>query len=531
VQRAYDGHVVQGRFIMPEAYAAFLRGAAAEASGDLRGALEAYEEASKLDSTGAEIWTRIGEVRCRANPRDALADESFARALGRERTYARAWAARAKCALARGDVAGARAAAAQAAELDPSADGANVLLASTAPPAQSDTTRAALLALTVTARDPVLAWGALAAWAEEHGDVPSWSRALKEIARISSDRRDEVARGAEELAGLGQVWEAREVAAAAADAEARPLAPRHALAARLAVDEAITHKDAGAVSRRATRVRVPLDEAAGRALLMGNRLLARELALAVEGADPTAVGARLVLVASDETDLVGAAQDARSQAGLIPAAAFVAFAAALAHGSPPQFARAALDGMPHEAITAGDDVVVRAAVELAARGALAAEALPPDGQVELAALGGAARAGETQAAGGGPLDARHEYLALAVRHPGFGGSPDGIVRDAKGIDGKGHDELVERVRLLRSRFTTIGGSDPIVAAASALMDLAAGTATTATARGLLARDAGDPLLVAAALRIAEKVGDHDVARRAREVLTALGTRSRGVSVE
>jgi hypothetical protein len=39
-----------------------------------------------------------------------------------------------------------------------------------------------------------------------------------------------------------------------------------------------------------------------------------------------------------------------------------------------------------------------------------------------------------------------------------------------------------------------------------------------------------PLLVAAALRIAEKVGDHDVARRAREVFTALGTRS-GVSVE
>jgi hypothetical protein len=507
VQRGYDGHVVQGRFIVPEAYAAFLRGAAAEAAGDQQAAIADYEEASKLDTSAPEIWTRIGDVRCREDPRDQRADASFARALESEWTYARAWAARARCALARGDVAGARAAAGHAAELDPSADGANVLLAITAPPAQNEATRAALLALTVTARDPVVAWVALAAWAEAHGDVPSWARALKELARVSPDRREDVARGAEQLAGLGEGWEARAVAAAAADAQATPLAPRHALAARLAVDEAIARGDAGAVSRRATRVRVPLDEAAARALLRGNRSLARELALTVSRADPMSVGARLVLAAGEGTDVVGAARDARTQAGVIPAAAFVAFVGALAHSASPQSARAMLDGLQHAPIIAGDDVVVRPAVELVARGALAANALPSDGRVELAALFGASPAEELYAPGARSLDTRHEYLALAIGHPDS-----------------------ERARLLGVRFTTAGGSDPVVAAASALMQLATGSATTATARGLLARDAGDPLLVAAALRVAEKVGDHDVARRARDVLTALGTKS-GVSVE
>ncbi|HEY5145611.1 MAG TPA: hypothetical protein VII82_02545, partial [Polyangiaceae bacterium] len=37
VERAYDGRVVQGRAIEPEAYAAFLDGAMAEASDDRRG--------------------------------------------------------------------------------------------------------------------------------------------------------------------------------------------------------------------------------------------------------------------------------------------------------------------------------------------------------------------------------------------------------------------------------------------------------------------------------------------------------------
>jgi Tfp pilus assembly protein PilF len=508
VERAYDGHVVRGRFIVPEAYAAFLRGSVAEADGDLPSALASYEEASRLDSRAAEVWTRIGAVRCRANPRDPLADASFARALEREERYARAWAAKATCDLARGDLAGARAAAGRAASLDPSADGANALLSSTAPPAQGEAARTAFLALTVTARDPTTAWDALASWAEAHGDVSTWARALEELARISPAHRDKVARGAEKLAGVGESWEAREVAAAAADVEPRPLAEDHALAARLAVDEAIARGDAGAVSRRATRVRLPLDEAAARALLRGSRPLARELAREVALADPGAVGAQLVLAGTDDTDVVGAAHDVRVSAEVPSAAAFVAFAAALTHRSSPAHARTALAGLAHTAVLPGDDLVVRAAVGLAVRGAIGADVLPPDGIVELAALLGAAPGAELQSPGARGLDARHEFLAVALGHPES-----------------------ERARALGVRFATMGRSDPIVAAALALVQFATGAATAnATARGLLGRDAGDPLLAAVALRIAEKAGDRDVARRAREALTALGGRS-GASVE
>ena len=47
-------------------------------------------------------------------------------------------------------------------------------------------------------------------------------------------------------------------------------------------------------------------------------------------------------------------------------------------------------------------------------------------------------------------------------------------------------------------------------------------------RALLARDPADPLLAAVALRLAEKTGDAEVARRARETLSALGASRRRV---
>ena len=124
IERAYDGHVVDGRYIAPQAYAAFLRGTIASAQGDPKGALDAFDEAARLDPTSAEVWTRMGDVRCRSNARDEHADRDFARALALDPTYARAWGAKARCALARGDAAGARAAAERASRTDPTADGA-----------------------------------------------------------------------------------------------------------------------------------------------------------------------------------------------------------------------------------------------------------------------------------------------------------------------------------------------------------------------------------------------------------------------
>lgn len=502
VMRAYDGDVVLGAFVEPDAYAWMLRGAIAEAGAHWPDALQAYEQAAAGAPRSPEVWTRIGAVRCEANPRDTGADQALDRALHLDAGYARAWSARARCAQARGDEAGAKAAAMRAAEIDPAADGSNVLLAradgsgGARGAASADvSTRERLVALTATARDPVVAWEALETWAEARGDVALWSRALVELARRAPSKRDAIAGAAEALAGSGALGEARAVAAAAVDADTQPMGQGRALAARLAVDEAIARGDADAVRARATRGRIPLDEAAGRALLAGDTRLGRTLADEETFADPASRGARLVRAVASGGDLVAAASDARAGDTKPSAAALVAFGAALARSVPPARAAAALRGTEAESIVDGDDRVVRPAVELVSRGLMPAERLPAGGSVELAVLQGDARTLPAQA----KLDARHEYLALALTHP-----------DAP------------RARELAKRLAVVGAGDDLVAVASALEELAAGaTIPPGAPRALLARNPADPLLAATALRLAERAGDQDVARRARETLTAL----------
>jgi hypothetical protein len=519
VQRAYGGSVVEGRYVAPEAYAAFLRGAIAEAEERPVEAFRAYQDAAERDRGSPEPWTRMAEVRCSTGAAaDAVAGErAVQHALALDPDYAPAWAARSACAAARGDGRAARAAAARAAQLDPRGDGANILLARSgdgaAAPADA---RAILVALTVTATDPVAAWNALATWAEAHGDVALWARALVDLVRVAPERRVAIARSAEALAGAGSLGEARAVAAAAIEAGESPWPSGLALAARLAVDEAIARGDVMGVRRRATRGRLPLDEAGGRALLGGERALARDLVAANAAADPGAFGARLVLAVADGGDLLGAA--ASVQPGDTPAspAALIAFGAALLHGTPPDDARAALAAAPRLPLVAGDDRVVRGAVELASRGALPAGALPPDGALELSVIVGASPAlagaspslagARTDSATDGALDMRHRYLALALARPG---SPE--------------------LHALSDSLRGVAGSDPVVAAAAAIAQLGGGARIPPDApRALLARNPADPLLAAVALRLAEKVGDADVARRARAALTVLGARRRTV---
>jgi hypothetical protein len=498
VQRAYDGDVVEGRYISPEAYAAYLRGAIAGAEGHTADAVAAYEEAARRDPASPEPWTRIAELRCAADARGQAgpAERAIAHALDLDPGYARAWAARATCAEARGDSAARRAAAARASELDPDGDAANVLLAASQP--STEPTRAALVALTVTAREPPIAWDALATWAQAHGDVALWTRALIELARVAPERRQSVARSAEELAGAGNVAEARAVAAAALDAGEAPWPERLALAARLAVDESIARRDASSVRRRATRGRVALDEAAGRAWLAGERGLARDLVATDTGADPGALGARLVLAVAQGVDLASAGT---VRPGDVPAspAAIVAFGIAVVHAGASAETRAAVARAPRAPFVAGDDRVTRPAVDLVSRGALPAGALPPDGLVELAGVEGVAP-GVRLDPEDARLDLRHRLLAHALVQP----------------DGP-------RVQQLAGRLRSVSAFDPVVASAFALLQLASGAPVSPDApRTLLMRNPADPLLAATALRLAEKVGDQEVARRARETLSALG---------
>jgi hypothetical protein len=504
VERVYEGHVVEGRYIEPEAYAEFLRGAIAEADGDTRGALEAYWNAGRIDPSGPEIWTRIASVRCAINPRDTGADQDLTRALAIDERYARAWAVKAQCSLARGDEVGARAAGLRAAELDPSADGVNVLLARASGPSRDASSRDALIALTVTARDRRTAWAALATWAEAHGDIALWASAFEALAKIDPARRESVARAAEDLAGAGEIGVARAVAAAAAAADPQPLSDEHhPLAARLALDEAIGRGDVDDVRRVTTRVRLGLEEAAARALLAGQSRLATDLALPVARADPSAHGARLVVAVNEGRELMGAALEVHDGAAPVSGASLVAFGMALVHTLSPSQARAVVAAIAHGPIVKGDDRVVRGAVELVSVGALDASALPADGIVELAALRGGIAGEGLSLPEPAELDARHEYLALALTHPS---SP--------------------RARQLGARLARAAATDPVVAAAAAFAQLGTDAPIDPDApRSLLARNPGDPLLAATALRLAEKIGDSDVARRARATLTALGAGS------
>jgi hypothetical protein len=498
VERVYDGDVVQGRFVGGEAYAAFLRGAIADADGHPDEALRGYEEAAARQPWSAEVWTRIGELRCRQSSRDPSADAALSRAVAIDGGYAPAWAARATCALARGDTETARVAARRAAMLDPAADDANALLARTSP-GGDPALRARLVALTATARNPAVAWDALASWAEAARDVPLRAQALRELVRKVPSRRTAIAAAAEGLAGWGELGEARSVAAAVVEASVTPLPEGHPLAARLAVDEAIARRDVDAVRARATRARLPLDEVAGRALLAGDLTLARVLAAELAHADPGSRGARLVLAACSGGDLTGATNDIAPGGAPVPSAALVGFGLALARSSPVDVARAAMLAIgrgPVEAIVSGDDRVERAAVELAQRGLLDTALLPGDALVELAALHGGSTPAEPPPA---PLDARHEYLSLALRSPTTPGTVE-----------------------LGRRFAATNG-DAVVAAASALVALASNGPLSPDAPGaLLARNPADPLLAAVALRLAERVGDREVAGRARKTLSAFG---------
>jgi hypothetical protein len=524
VERVNDGHVVEGRSIEPAAYSAFLTGAIAEASGDPRSALPWYERAARLDSQSPETWARIGAARCTIRRDDRRADDAFARAISIDERYAGAWTAKARCAQARGDQRATLDAARRAAELDPSADGANALLArlsrlsgSEAPgPAGASSsagtesvvrdpaTRDALVALTETASDRVAAWEALAAWAESQGDVALWARSLEALVKIAPARRDAVARAAEELAGNGQVGAARAVAAAAADAGEGPLAAdRHPLAARLAVDEAIAGGDVDAVRLRATRARISLEESSARALLAGNRDLARTIAADLARAEPGGA-ARLVLAAGaagEAGDAIGVAWDVRRHGARASASTTVAFGTTVARGASPDEARATLAAVTMDPIVAGDDRVVRPAVELASRGTLELRALPPDGLVELAVLRGRSSAEGLSLPDRRALDARHEFLAASLADPAGA-----------------------RTKELYERLASVASTDPVVAAATALVQVGTGLPVDPAAAGaLLKRDPADPLLAATALLLANKAGDADVAGRARATLTALGT--------
>src|SRR4051794_25201128 len=58
------GQHIQGRFVQDAAYAAYLKGVVLETRGQNDAAMAAYVEAIRHDPESAELWTRLGALRC-----------------------------------------------------------------------------------------------------------------------------------------------------------------------------------------------------------------------------------------------------------------------------------------------------------------------------------------------------------------------------------------------------------------------------------------------------------------------------------
>ena len=101
VTRMAEGVRYEGRYVNPEAYAAYLLGVEHEARGAFGEALEAYLEAHSEDPDSPEVWARIGAVRCfsrepKAGPGAARA--AFERGLELDPAYYGNYLERARCA-------------------------------------------------------------------------------------------------------------------------------------------------------------------------------------------------------------------------------------------------------------------------------------------------------------------------------------------------------------------------------------------------------------------------------------------------
>ena len=217
VTRVMDGRVLVGKEIQPEGYAAFLRGALAEEAGQLPAALVAYTRAASLDGGDPEVWSRIGEVRCKLSPEDPASDVAFARALQLDSAYEPALEGRARCATSRGNGSDARADEGRAAAAEPRAPAPQIYFAERdwhGP----EGSRARLIALTLLHGTSTAAWDALAAWGVAHHDPEIVSRALVAISRLAPTRKWELGGRVVALAGDGDVPQARALAAALVDA-------------------------------------------------------------------------------------------------------------------------------------------------------------------------------------------------------------------------------------------------------------------------------------------------------------------------
>ncbi|WP_437978995.1 tetratricopeptide repeat protein [Sorangium sp. So ce295] len=270
VARSIDGQIIEGRTIAAHAYALYAIGAEAEARGDLATALEAYELAEDGDPDSADIWTRIGSVRCRLG-RGEAAGAAFERARAIEPDYEPAYREQARCDLSAGRLETALGRIDRAIVLDPDRDDGALLRAEILRRlGRTDDARLALRALVVRRPWSTEAWRALHAAAVEAGDHAVAEQAARRL---------------------------RELAAPGAAVLGRPTPSGGQLAE---VDEALVLGELRRARRLARDAELTPAEVAVRAAALGRLGEAREQAELVSAADPASAEALVALaVAAD----------------------------------------------------------------------------------------------------------------------------------------------------------------------------------------------------------------------------------------
>lgn len=494
VVRVYGGKVVEGAFVPPEAYAEYLRGALAEEAGDLGAATAAYEKALGEDDEDPEVWTRVGDVRCRKDPKDAKADDAFAKALKIDRTYAPAHAARARCLSARGKTDEAAAAAREASANDPSNVDIEALVIRTAPkPIAAVRDRA--LALTVAHGERGAAWEALAHWGRAHGDAELFTRGLEGLARLSPTRTVEIEKGALDLLGQGYTAYARRLAASIADvpADRGGAGPRDATLARLAVDEAVLGGDQAKTERRAVRTHVALSEVAARALLLDRRELATKIAKEVAAADPKSSGAQMVLAAL--AALQTKPREVAVHNDAPPEACVLVLADVIASTSNAETARAWLARVKRTPMAPLDPLVAPLAVDLAARGVVPPEDLALDQRIELAAR---RREAPPPLPPNATLDAKHAFVWHVLTNP-----------------------TSKEATALNAKLAPAAERDPLVGFAVSRFLLGQETRDLDLVRRAIAAAPAHPLLLAIAVELAKRAGKAEDLTPARAKLMAV----------
>jgi tetratricopeptide (TPR) repeat protein len=245
VVRVVDGREATGRFVPPEAYAAYAAGALCEARQQWDAAAHAYEAAAEHDRQGAEPLARLGAVRCAAGAKSA--DEAFGAALRRVTDYAPAYLERGRCALRRGALARAERDVRRAMQLDPTDVDTSLALANVLE-AQGKRRQAAgvLDGLAYWHTNLTQVWSEVLALARRSGDAVREGIARERLARLRDRANGATRRGKWRFAALdaallrGQLGEAR-LESVKAGASAATVAVRAAALAKweLAREQAI----------------------------------------------------------------------------------------------------------------------------------------------------------------------------------------------------------------------------------------------------------------------------------------------------